>query len=83
MHVSGLRSPAITAVIEGTYHIRALHLGHVAVPSRDSAAPPAQQSERLLLLRIAGPPHHSRGWPVHCLTSPVIYLAHQQACSTM
>ena len=83
MHVSGVHALAIRALTEGTHRIRALHLGHEAVPSRDGAAASAQQSECLPLLRIAGPPHHSRGWPVSCPMPPVMHSAHQQACSTV
>lgn len=82
MHVSGVRALVIRMLIEGTHRIRALHLGHEAVPSRDSAAASPQQSECLSLLGIAGPPHHSRGWPVPCPVPPVMSSAHQQACST-
>ena len=74
---------AVREQTEGTHRIRALHLGHEAVLSRDSAAASAQQAECLPLLRIAGPPHHSRGRPVPCPMPLVMHLAHQKACSTV
>ena len=81
VHVSNVRALAIRALMEGTHWIRALHLDPEAVPSRDGASASVQQSECLPLRRIAGPPHHSRGWPVPRPVPPVVHLAHQQACS--